>query len=331
MFTSEPRVAFVMIDYPLGVSSMIINSARMFVRKGFFVDILINRAALEASPVEFRKDESISLVVCEDDTPSRRILPPGVRYVLRRVARILLPLIKLKNDSLYDISLWAWLPRLFEIAKWANEKLCEHDYRYVIPVEYASLLCVNHIDPAKVVYYNLELMDGGGDSPLYTNAALLKRFEHRMINRLSRVVIQSRGRAEAFARINRFDINKIHLLPVASMGNAVIEKSAFFRNKFGIPAEHKIVIYAGNLSPWAQCLDIIKTVRYWPPGYALVMHTWRVPRDDNPYLRRMRGAAGSKRNWPNPNDSSTASRAKKILSKTNSRRLSIVSTSWKMK
>ena len=41
MYTNK-RIAFILYNYPLGVSSMIINSIRMLVRRGYKIDVYID-------------------------------------------------------------------------------------------------------------------------------------------------------------------------------------------------------------------------------------------------------------------------------------------------
>ena len=130
-------------------------------------------------------------------------------------------------------------------------------------------------------------MDWSEENPLYKNKLFLKNLEYRMVKELSNVVIQSPRRAKLFSEINKFDMNNIHVLPVASMGGPIIKKSQYFRDLFSIPKELKIAVYAGNLEPWAKCLEIIQNVNKWPKDYVLVMHTWNKAALRTPYYQEM--------------------------------------------
>ena len=59
------KVAFVSYGYPLGVSSMIINSIRLFARKGYLVDIYVNKEHYDQSPIAFT-EPGISVIVFDD-------------------------------------------------------------------------------------------------------------------------------------------------------------------------------------------------------------------------------------------------------------------------
>jgi glycosyltransferase involved in cell wall biosynthesis len=98
--------------------------------------------------------------------------------------------------------------------------------------------------------------------------------EYRMIQSLDHVAITSPLRAGHFSDINDFDIEKIRVLPVAPIGEPIHKRSSFFREKFGIRDNSKIVLYMGNFEPWFMCLEIIETVKNWPQNFVLIMHTW---------------------------------------------------------
>lgn len=288
---SSQRIAFVMYSYPLGVSSMIINSIRMFAQKGFKVDVYIDKSTLNSCPIEI-PEEGVSFVVYDNKTSNRGFLRRCCRLPLRGTARFLPRYATVSKNLSFDLCLRLFYPSLFGFSEWLKKKTGLYTYAYVMPVECNSLLCLNYIkERMQIIYYNMELMDWSKENPLYTNKLFLKNLEYRMIKDLSHVVIQSPRRAELFSEINNFDMNKIHILPVASMGEPVIEKSNFFRELFRIPGDCKIVVYAGNFMPWTQCLEIIQNLKDWPKGYALVMHTWNKGALRTPYYQEMRKQA----------------------------------------
>jgi hypothetical protein len=138
----------------------------------------------------------------------------------------------------------------------------------------------------------MELLDWINEVSKDNHKQILKKLEYLMINKLSNVVIPSPRRAELFAKINDFDVNKIIILPVASMGDPVVNRSKYFRDRFDIPADWKIVVYSGNIAPWAKCLEIIQSVKDWPRGYALVIHTWNKSVVETGYYKEMINEAG---------------------------------------
>lgn len=292
---NNKRIAFVLYDYPLGVSSMIINSIRMFTRKGFKVDIYINKTNLNASPIKF-PEERISIVVY-DDTAKRTFFWRGYRFLLRKIVRFVRFLsffVTISRNFPFNFCLLFFYPDLFHFSRWLGKKLSLSHYTYFMPVECNSILCLYCLkEREKIVYYNMELLDWSAKNPLYafTNKVFLKNLEYRMIKSLSHVVIQSPHRAKLFSKINDFDVNKIYLLPITSIGKPVINRSDFFRDMFNIPSNSKIAVYAGNFNPWFECLEIIKSVKKWPKGYALVMHTWNKTILNSTYYQEMKKQA----------------------------------------
>lgn len=268
---NRQRVAFVLYSYPLGVSTMVINSIILFASKGFEVDVFIDKGTLAESPVDF-------------DNPNIRL-----RFFARnngfflglllnlaaRFNAIFKPSEKTARTLSLKAALVRFHPTLFFFSSWLKQEMASSSYKYIFPVEYLSLLAVNELKGEhKTVYYNMELMDWKEDNPLYVNKLFWKVLEFRAIKKADHVAIQSQRRAKIFAQINQYDQDKICILPVASMGEPCDTRSSYFRDKFSIQKNHTIVIYTGNFSEWACCREIIRNVRYWPKYVSLVMHTW---------------------------------------------------------
>jgi len=280
--TREKKVAFILSRYPLGVSSMIINSIRLFAHRGFSVDIHINKKAFDASPLNFNEDH-IQTVVFDDGISD--FFLKGYRF-----------LVKCTGNSLYPVTqkltvpagLMTVFPDIYFFSRWLAKQACLGNYDYIFPVECNSLLSLYHIrNWDNVVYYNMELLDWSSDNPLYRNKLTLKNLEHRLIQRLQHVVLPSHSRAESFCRINDFDIRKTHILPVTAMGNPIQQRSRYFRKKFNIPDNHIVVLYSGNFQPWFQCREMITAMKSCRIPYTLVMHTWNSTAKSTPYFREM--------------------------------------------
>jgi len=265
----KPRIAFILYRYPLGVSSMIINSIKLLVDRGYSVDIFINLNSLNLAPIEFN-NESIRMFVYDDS----RIPLPRRAYIhlLFRTDKLATVLLGALPDSL---RLPLLFPDIYVFSRWLNRHLERSTYDYYMPVECRSLLCfVSFPEKSKIIYYNMELLDWNRFSPLYPGKAALKKMEYYIITQIRHVAITSPLRAEIFCKINGFDMSKVSILPVTPSGGPISAKSDYFRSLFGIPASTCLVVYSGSFQPWAKCLDIIGTVKNWPENHALVMHTW---------------------------------------------------------
>jgi len=277
------RIAFVLYDYPLGVSTMVINSIRLFLKKGFEVDIYINRRNLLISPLEF-SNMQVRYVVYDDSR--QHVLLRGYRFVFRKTGNLFLAITK---HVPFKLCLMVFYPDIHWFSKWLVKKLKKTNYVYIMPVEYYSLLCLHLFQKRhKIVYFNMELMNWSPKNPIINNKLILKNLEYSQIRKTDHVVIPSSARAKLFSRINRMDINKINVLPVASMDEPIRTKSRYFRELFDIPNHETVVVYSGNFRAWAKCLEIIQSVKYWPKGFVLVMHTWNKNSLETPYFRTMK-------------------------------------------
>lgn len=281
-----PRIAFVLFRYPLGVSSMIINSVSLLAAKGYAVDVYINANALSQCPITF--DNPLIVLHVFDDRHESFVARVHT-HILFKFDRLVTALAERLPDH---AAMRVLFPDILRFAKWVAPRLNEHDYDYIMAVECRSLLSLAaYPHKSKVVYYNLELLDWQRNTPLYTGKPVLKRLEHKMLSQIRQVAITSQARAEQFCRINSFSKEAVSVLPVTPQGAAVTSPSDYFRRRFGLPVGTTLVVYSGTFLPWAQCLEIVESVRFWPADYALVMHTWNRAVLNTDYHRRIVSAA----------------------------------------
>ncbi|MBI2354872.1 MAG: hypothetical protein HYV06_07575 [Deltaproteobacteria bacterium] len=278
--------AFILYGYPLGVSTMVINSIIMFARRGYAVDVVIDRENYETSPIYFT-EPNVNLIFYRGNG---KFLVRLFQFASDRLKRFSLSM--LSEMAPFSAALLYISPMLFAFSRWLRSALPLSEYDFIIPVDYRSLVALHSCrEKGNIVYYDMELMDWKENCHLYQNKLYWKKLEHRMICQIGCVAIQSEPRAELFAEINRYTRDRIHLLPVASMGEPIVAKSDFFRRKFGIPPDQTIVIYSGNFREWAYCLEIIESARFWPDKFSLVMHTWKASNVHTAYFAKMKRAA----------------------------------------
>jgi glycosyltransferase involved in cell wall biosynthesis len=205
-----------------------------------------------------------------------------VTFLLKRRRRILFLLLRF------------FYARIGDFVRQVSEKIGDK-YAYIIGVEpagaCAARLCRKASD-LKVLYFNMELFQF---SKTHGKGRQLKRaLELIALAAEPYVVLQSRNRADTFLKANRFvPPDRILLLPVASGGRKLEEKTDYFRKVFAIPRNKTIVLYAGNIIEWAMCHEIVESVRRWPPDCELVLHTYRKDAEMDPYvLQLIERAAG---------------------------------------
>ena len=282
---SNSSIAFILYDYPIGVSSMIINSINLFVEKGYSVDIYTNERNFSRSPIELPH-----VRIFRFDDKHKSILFKLWRYVFWLSGNLLLPVIRWMTT---EYCLLLFFNDIYHFSRWLIKRILNQTYLFIVPVEYFSLICCDHVpEKNRIVYYNMELLDWGHqNTPVTKNKLIVKTLEFREIQKISHAVIPSPLRKDIFAKINAFNKKSCYILPVASTGPAVAIKSKYFRNLFHIYDSDRIVIYSGNFKPWAKCLEIIQSVSSWPKGYILVMHTWSDSAVQSSYFEEMRKQA----------------------------------------
>lgn len=278
------KICFVLFNYPLGVSTMVINSIALLARANQ-VDVLISKHDRKALPL----DPWLHRRLTPFPNFSRLLPVRGCKFILQQLGRWM---------KLPATMPW-WIVGnldLFLLSYWLEKRLRERRYDILIPVECFSLIAVHRSSPGKadIVYYNLELLDWSADNPLYVNKTVLKALEHRALGAVKHVMITSPERRKIFATLNGFPLERISALPVAPLRRPDARRSRFFRDKFSIPDDRLVLVYSGNFAPWAQCLEIISSMDNWPANAVLVMHTWNKAAMAKEYFARMRRAAAGR-------------------------------------
>ena len=281
---NNKRISFILYNYPLGVSTMIINTIALL-RRDNEVVVFLNDDQHKSIPCEPWLSE---LVV---SLPSR-VLPQN------RVWRVFVKAMNKGRRGLSSLfgAFFSWEkknPELFTFANLLKKELSKKTYDILIPVESLSLIAANYAwdGRASMIYFDMELLDWGTVNPLYPDKNELKKRQHAALRQVDHVMITSTERANIFAQINQFDPQRISVLPVVPLRRSWGKRSRYFREKFSISDEQFVVVYTGNFMPWAQCVEIIKSMDRWPDNAVLVMHTWNRPILTSPYFSEMQEAA----------------------------------------
>jgi glycosyltransferase involved in cell wall biosynthesis len=278
------KIAFVLFDYPLGVSTMLINSIALLAASNQ-VEVLVSRAERKALPL----DPWMEPLLVTYPGFNRWLPIRALRFLLKQLGRRL---------RLPATLLW-WTPGNVDVllfSAWLRRRARDAGYDIVIPVEALSLIAVDRaaVPQVDVIYYNLELLDWAEDRSMHLNKPVLKALEHRALARVAHVMITSPERGRLFAELNGFPVERVSALPVAPLRQPAPRRTRFFRDKFGISDDRLLVIYSGNFEPWAQCLEIISSMDRWPANAVLVMHTWNRAVLAKRYFAQMKSAAAGR-------------------------------------
>lgn len=276
------RIAVVICNYLLGVSPSIINSIAILTQN--------NQVEVLTSPID-------------KNTPPPPLWLAGHIYTCKRKRSfILFRICRLLARFLYSIPGTTNLDRIiWKIAnldilcfsKWIGSRHNNHPFDIYIVVEAYSLIAfdMSGLKNTKVVYYDMELLDWPSAEDRNRGQSILKKFAYHALAHVDHVMITSPNRARTFARINHYPNDRISVIPTVPMKNARSHRSNYFREKFSIPDGKYIIIYSGNFQPWAQCVDIIGSMRHWPDNTVLVMHTWNRSSLHSKYFSEMSAAA----------------------------------------
>ena len=278
------KIAFILYNYPLGVSMMIINTIALLKRDNEVV-VFINDNQHKSNPCEqWLADMCISL-------PDRFLPKNKVWCVVVKIGYFLwYALLSLLGNF---VSWEKKNSRLFYFADLLKKELSKKAYDILIPVESLSLIVANYACdvPTGMVYFDMELLDWGSVNPLYRDKVELKKRQYTALQQVDHVMITSPERAKIFAEINKFDPQCISVLPVVPLRKNCENKSIYFREKFSIAEEQLVAIYVGSFKPWSQCIEIIKSMDRWPDNAVLVMHTWNRQELKSRYFDKMQEAA----------------------------------------
>ena len=281
------KVAIVFYGYPFGISTMIINTAKLFSKKGYAVDLIVNQRVSDYCPVYF-PETNINIIPISDEisiyndikiTKGRNSLLSKLmtKYVftIRFLYYLLKPLL-LHFPNLHFNLLNLCKPPFHEYLK--KIKCFKTDsYKFIIGIEIFGLYAASMLKTTaqqKLIYFNMELfqLQSNESEDRYLKAAIesfaLKKYTDF-------IALQNRERINVFLKNNLYiPSSRVVHLPVASLGEPFTQKGTYFREKFNIPKDKKIVLYAGNIIEWAMCLEIVKSVKYWNDQFVLVLHTY---------------------------------------------------------
>ncbi len=279
------NIAVVLFNYPLGVSTMIINTIDML-RIDNTVKIYTNGDQSQNIPCDPWLEKLVEPIIDKNLWHEENHLIGKLFRMAKRILRFIL--IKESWESKNF--------RLLRFSKLLKQSIEKNQYDIIMAVEAFSLIaiaevCKNNSD-VEIIYFDMELLDWAEVNLLYVDKTELKKRQHRILNdRVNRVVITSFNRADIFSQINNFPRERVFVLPVVPRKRQHNTRSDYFRKKYNIGDDKYIVVYSGNFMPWAQCLEIIESMTTWPCNAVLVMHTWNRSAMESDYFKKMQDAS----------------------------------------
>ncbi len=273
------KISFHIFSYPLGISESIIQSVQGFANNGFDVDIYIDECSFERSPITF-SEKNITVIEVE--------LIDNPNIDLRNLFSDQIPdLINFLDVNVRFPKYPLFLKNMIQQTQGAN-------YDLIIGVELFGLISahlLSTLQHAPQIYYNLELFKKSHCK--YKEELILKKLEINASSSCSLVIIPDSQRGAVLIKENKIEESFVRFLPVSTKGAQIKNKHGFFRQKFNISSEKKILIYAGHFADWALCMEIVQSSNFWPDPYVLIMHTWQNDVKQSDYYNELKKRAGA--------------------------------------
>lgn len=232
---AKSRVAMFMPYGYLPISTSVINSAKTWAAHGFGVDIYV-------PPVEHFGAPAFG----DQDIVVRRV--PEVR-----------------------------IPRLPELAyPYAAVRAARRwDYALAVGFDQGGVIAAGALalwTRCPYIYHSLELalaedVHGMRDK-------LIRAIETACVRGAALALAQDAERAALLSGDRRVPTRRTMIAPNTPLGHFAGERSAYLRNKFGIPASSRIVLLSGSLIPEHLAREVIDSVSAWPEGFVLAVHGW---------------------------------------------------------
>jgi len=122
-----------------------------------------------------------------------------------------------------------------------------------------------------VVYFSVELYLSSDLRGIYQRAYKpLERWCHR---RAAFTIVQGKERARLCANDNRVPLETFFSFANSPHGYANPEKTELLRAQFNIPANKKIILYAGGIGDTYMTREIVEAAQLWPEDWVLVIHS----------------------------------------------------------
>jgi len=277
------RVGLFISSYVFASSTSIINSAVMLADAGYNVDIFLSDVS-HAEFVNF-KDKTIKVYNFDEKTDTseqaatggslRKVLDGFVNYCLqnkqsRFLASKIIPkaLIKKYDFLIRKKVLYAHISRAIEIVK-------ENQYKCFFGFDPFGLIFAHTVGEEKkipILYYSLELYISSEKHVGICYNKALKKMEKAYNQEAVATIVQDEERGLLLSEENGVPVSKLFYVPVSILGSSFKERKQYFRKRFPIPEDKKIILCIGGLNDGNASLEIAKAANTLPDGWVLVFH-----------------------------------------------------------
>ena len=289
-YETEKRIAFIMYEYGLGNSPSLINAANYLVAHGFYVDFYTCGTFL--GNVQF-EDSRIHIYDIPDiNKPSNgNGFFSKVKWALYYRVKsfsFLLPWniqLKIEKANFYESVLF--------FIKSAKSIIDTKKYKCLFGVEPLGMMAAYQLSLQQMTpfsYYNMELHI---ESLCVTPSDFIVKEIEKTYNKFALFTItQDLERGRLIADENGIQEDSIITVPVCAEGEPFKVKTSNLRDRFGLAADLRIIIYAGYIADWAMCIEIAESAQFWPENWVLIFHTHGYNNEN--YIKKVRRFENSK-------------------------------------
>lgn len=264
------------------------NAIILLKKSGYFIDIFSECTTDYLSPdldsdninfIFFRKEKMIDYTGIKEGNQLFRVFII-IRNKIKNGLRLL------RNT----VKFWFYQQRIKEIlSRWSS------DYAFIIGVDPKGLIFANNMTRKQkipLIYLSLELLL---KSEITSQSDMkMKEDEIAFSREALLVIIQDHNRATILSKENGIELKKFVIVPNSPIGLARRMKSNFWHEKFKLPNNIRIVLYAGSLGKWTGIEDIISSVEAWPEHWLLIVHT-RFHAEESAELKELQSIAPPER------------------------------------
>jgi glycosyltransferase involved in cell wall biosynthesis len=251
--SSQQRIGiFLYYQGSLKFHPSVVNSARLWIKNGFKVDIFKC----------FNSDEGL--------------LPTeGMNIV---------------HACLYKSNPFARIASIYQFLKTSYQTVKGKKYAVLIGIDAYGIIIAGIINlsvKAELLYHSLEILTSKFNfialkqktfqkKVMYmAHHYIVKLFEKYFHRKAFATIIQDQNRWYTLRSINGIDkASKVFLVPNSPLKDDMDkdEGNDYLRNKYHIAADKKIVLYAGSLGEWTGVDRILENVGTWPEDVVFVIH-----------------------------------------------------------
>ena len=278
------RIAILIQGYVLKESPTIYYLSKELTERGFKVDILIER-------YDHKEDDPYKQIGVDIVKPLNNGFADSARKIFGTVQQC--SIFNKNNKNRSNINTWI---KDFDMENYISflRGIDFSRYAFLFVVEPEGLLVYHFLNlKLPFVYLSVEL-----NNLSYEKKSRLQKYKKKIERHYNKkamfTIIQDKIRERILREDNILpQSHQCINIPVTIPGNINTKRGTYFREKFKISNDKKIVLYAGSIMEWACLREIIKQAHTWDEKFVLIIHGGRY---DEKYLIQLKRMAKKNEN-----------------------------------